>query len=436
MLKTVVWGASAIVVGGLVTLLLLSGERATDDRAAAGGAERPVEPDAPAIDPASLPATTSAVPPGIQWSAPELGDGPFLVESAVPAHRELTVVVLARNLQQPWSIAFLPDGAMLVTERAGRLRLIRDGVLLPEPVAGVPEVRTGGLQGLMDVVLHPEFGSNGLLYLSYHRPAGDNAGETVLARGRWTGAAVEEFENIFESGATGTESSRIGFDRNGNLHMTISAPGTGESVLRSQRPDDYAGKTIRLNDDGSIPADNPFVGRSEWLPAIYTYGHRNGHSMTLNPWTGEFWVTEQGPNGGDEINILEAGANYGWPYVSHGRTYPGPQVSASPALEGTRQPELFWVPSIAVTGMTFYSGRVFTGWERNAFVGGLRYGETPRTGQLQRIEFNDNWEEIRREPLLLELKQRIRDVREGPDGLLYVLTAENRGAVLRIEPRE
>jgi glucose/arabinose dehydrogenase len=390
----------------------------------------------PPLDLESIPATTSTIPPGIQWSAPDLPEGPILIESAVPEHRELQVAVIARGLRQPWSIAFLPDGAMLVTERGGSLRIIRDGVLRDQPVAGVPAVRAGGLQGLMDVVLHPDFEQNRWVYLSYHRPVDDNFGETVLGRGIWNGSGLDDFEVIFESGATGTESSRIGFAADGMLHMSISAGGTGEAVLRSQRPDDYAGTTIRLHDDGRIPDDNPFAGDPEWLPAIYTTGHRNGHSMTLNPWTNDLWVTEQGPHGGDEINVLEAGANYGWPYVSHGRTYPGPVVSESTYLEGTVQPAVVWVPSIAVTGMTFYSGRVFTGWERNAFVGGLRYGETPRTGRVERIQFNENWEEIRREPLLLGLGQRVRDVREGPDGLLYVLTAETRGAVLRIEPRE
>lgn len=393
-------------------------------------------PEFPPLDVGSIRATASTIPPGIQWSAPDLGGGPFLVESAVPEHRELQVSVIARGLRQPWSIAFLPDGAMLVTERGGNLRIIRDGILGSEAVAGLPEVRSGGLQGLMDVVLHPDFEQNRWVYLSYHRPVDDNIGETVLGRGVWSGSSLDDFEVIFESGATGTESSRIGFAADGMLHMSISAPGTGEAVLRSQRPDDYAGTTIRLHDDGRIPDDNPFVGEPGWLPAIYTTGHRNGHSMTLNPWTNELWVTEQGPHGGDEINVLEPGANYGWPYVSHGRTYPGPVVSESTYLEGTVQPAVVWVPSIAVTGMTFYSGRVFTGWERNAFVGSLRYGETPRTGHVERIQFNENWEEIRREPLLLGLGQRVRDVREGPDGLLYVLTAENRGAVLRIEPRE
>jgi glucose/arabinose dehydrogenase len=361
-----------------------------------------------------------------------LGEGPFLIESAAA---ELKVTVVAR-LQQPWSIAFLPDGALLVTERAGRVRLIRDGILEPEPIPGVPEVRTGSLMGLMDIALHPDFSSNRFVYLAYHRPAADRQGETVLARATWTGTALADLEVIFESGATDTQSSRIGFGTDGMLYMSVSAPGTGEGTVRSQRPDDAAGKVVRLHDDGRIPADNPFVGKEGWLPGIYTLGHRNGHSMVLNPWTGELWVTEQGQNGGDEINILEAGANYGWPYVSYGRTYYGPIVSANPTLEGTKQPLLFWVPSIASTGMTFYSGKVFSGWERNVFVGGLRYGETPRTGHVQRIRFNERWEEIGREPLLLELGQRIRDVREGPDGLLYVLTAETLGALLRIEPRE
>jgi len=315
------------------------------------------------------------------------------------------------------------------------LRLIKGGKLDPNPVRGVPAVRSVGLQGLMDVVLHPKFADNHWVYLSYHRPMGADAGETVLARGRWEKGALVDVQDIFATGAIGTEGSRIGFGADGMLYMTVSAPGVGPEVVRSQDPHDYAGKTIRLRDDGSIPSDNPFVKDPRYLPAIYTLGHRNGHSMTLNPWTNELWVTEQGPDGGDEINVLQAGGNYGWPLVSYGRAYSGPKISKSPTLEGTIAPVVFWVPSIAVTGMTFYKGDVFTAWRRSAFVGGLRQGEVPHTGQMQRIEFNDRWEEIRREPMLRELDQRIRDVREGPDGLLYVLTAEAPdGAVLRIEP--
>ena len=387
------------------------------------------------LDPATLPGAITGIPPGTGWPSPPLGAGPFLVESVRPEHRNLRVVVVARGLEQPWSIAFLPGGDMLVTERPGRLRLIKNGVLDPNPVRGVPTVRAGGLQGLMDVVLHPQFAQNHFVYLSYHRPAGENAGETMLARGRWENGGLVDVRDVFATGATGTEGSRIGFARDGMLHMTISAPGVGPDVVRSQNPKDYAGKTIRLRDDGSIPPDNPFVNDASYLPAIYTLGHRNGHSMVLNPWTGELWATEQGPNGGDEINILQKGGNYGWPLVSFGRVYSGPRVSANPTLEGAVAPIVFWVPSIAVSGMTFYQGDVFTAWRRNAFVGGLREDEVPRSGQLNRIEFNDRWEEIRRESLLRELGQRIRDVREGPDGLLYVLTAEAPdGAVLRIEP--
>jgi glucose/arabinose dehydrogenase len=383
----------------------------------------------------------------IQWNDPPLGDGPFLVESAVPAHRNLRVVVMAR-LQQPWSIAFLPDGNILVTERGGRLRIIRNGVLDPNPVAGVPKVQAAGLQGLMDVVLHPRFAENRYVYLSYHKPvpvpgapptasgAPAMAGETTLARGTWNGTALIDVRDIFESGATRTESSRIGFGRDGMLYMTISASGTGPDVFRSADPNDYAGKTVRLRDDGTIPPDNPFVNKPGYKPGIYTLGHRNGHSMALNPETGEFWVTEQGPNGGDEVNVLKPGANYGWPYVSAGRNYMGPKISDAPWKEGFEQAAVTWVPSIAVAGGTFYTGDRFAGWKRNFFVGGLREGETPRTGQLQRIEFNDKWEEIRREPMLRSLHQRIRDVRQGPDGLLYLVTGEDQGALLRIEPAD
>jgi glucose/arabinose dehydrogenase len=393
----------------------------------------------------ALPAAECSIWPGIPWADPPLGPGPFLIETAVAQHRNVRVVVVASGLNQPWSLAWLPDGTMLVTERPGRLRVIRNGVLDATPVAGVPEVRVQGLQGLMDVVLHPRFDENRWIYLSYHKPfpvagattpAGNPLveGESVLARGTWNGTALIDVHDIFRSGATRTESSRVGFARDGMLHMTISASGTGPDVLRSADRNDYAGKTVRLRDDGSIPPDNPFVGKPGYKPGIFTLGHRNGHSMALNPETGQFWVTEMGPNGGDEINVLKPGADYGWPYVSHGRNYMGPRISATPAKEGTEQPVVVWVPSIATAGGTFYTGDRFPGWRRNFFVGGLREGETPRTGQLQRIEFNERWEEVRREPLLRELKQRIRDVRQGPDGLLYVLTGENNGAVLRLEP--
>jgi glucose/arabinose dehydrogenase len=273
-------------------------------------------------------APAALAPPGINWPAPPLPDGPILLESAEV--RSLRLVVMSKTLNQPWSIAFLPDGAILVTERPGTLRIFRNGVLDPNPVAGVPAVRAAGLQGLMDVVLHPRFAENKWIYLSYHKPVGTPVapargrggpvapeGATTIARGTWDGRALTNVKDIFESGTTNTESSRMVFGRDGMLYMTISAPGTGPQVVRSQDPNDYAGKTVRLRDDGSIPPDNPFVGKAGYKPGIFTVGHRNGHSFVVNPETGELWATEQGPDGGDEINIIKAGKNYGWPDVSY-----------------------------------------------------------------------------------------------------------------------
>jgi len=374
-------------------------------------------------------------PPPIIRKPPALPKGNISYESA--EEPRLRVVVLAKGLQQPWSMAFLPDGAILVTERIGRLRIVRNGNLVSSPVAGVPAVKPGGprgLQGLMDVVLHPHFSENKWVYLAYHKPVQDGAGETVLARGTWDGKELVDVHEIFDSGAVDTEASRIKFGRDGMLYMSISAPGSPK-VQRAQDPSDYAGKVVRLRDDGSIPDDNPFVGRAGFKPGIFTMGHRNGHGLAVNPETGELWETEQGPSGGDELNVLRAGRNYGWPLVSYGRDYWGAAVSPHPFRYGMEDPIVVWLPSIGITGMTFYTGDRFPHWKRNVFVGGLRQGEIPGTGQIQRIVFNQRWQELRREPMLMELKQRIRDVRQGPDGLLYVLTAEEDGALLRIEPR-
>jgi glucose/arabinose dehydrogenase len=377
----------------------------------------------------------TAGPPAIEWSPPPLPRKSLDFESA--EERRLRLVVVARGLEQPWSIAFLPDGSFLVTERAGRLRHVRGSDVGP-PVDGVPAVYTGGprgLQGLMDVVLHPQFAANHWVYLTYHKPvAGNTAGATTLARGTWDGAALRDVHDIFESGATDTEASRVTFGPDGMLYMSISAPGAPE-IRRAQDPSDYAGKVVRLHDDGQVPHDNPFLGRRGYKPALYTIGHRNGHGLARNPSTGEIWQTEQGPSGGDELNVLRAGKNYGWPVVSYGRKYSGEPISNAPSAPGAEDPRVVWLPSIGLTGMTFYTGAAFPHWRGNVFVAGLREGGIPRTGQIQRIVFNERWQELRREPMLTELKQRVRDVRQGPDGLLYILTAEEDGAVLRIEPR-
>ena len=373
-------------------------------------------------------------PAAIVWSTPELPSRSRDFETA--EERKLRVVVVARDLVQPWSVAFLPDGAMLITERAGQLRIVRNGRLDADPVEGVPKVQTGGprgLQGLMDVALHPQFNRNHWVYVTYHKVT-SSGGATTLARGTWDGTQLVEVRDIFESGTTDTEASRVTFGADGMIYMSISAPGS-PNIGRAQDSNDYAGKVVRLRDDGSVPSDNPFVGRRGYKPAIYTLGHRNGHGLAVNPETSEIWQTEQGPSGGDELNVLRPGRNYGWPLVSYGRDYSGRAISVRPTRQGVEGPAVVWLPSIGLTGLTFYTADRFPHWKRNAFVAGLREGGVPRTGHIERVVFNERWEEIRREPMLTELKQRIRDVRQGPDGLLYVLTAEDDGALLRIEPR-
>jgi glucose/arabinose dehydrogenase len=360
-----------------------------------------------------------------------LGDGPYVLETAEGG--SIRAAVLTRELSLPWSLAFLPDGAILVTERPGRLRLIRDGLLDPEPISGIPAVHTPGGGGLEEVALHPRFAENGLVYLTYTKSLGDGDHTPVLIRGRLAGKALLDVEEIFQA-RTGRGGPAAGapmlFGPDGHIYMGIG--GANDEI--AQDAGSHQGKIVRLNDDGSVPADNPFVGQDGTLPEIFTLGHRNMLGLAVHPGTGAVWESENGPQGGDEINILRPGANYGWPVVSFGREYTGPRVSERTWAEGMDSPVVFWVPSIAVSGMTFYSGDRFPAWQGNLLAGGLQFGRISGTGQLHRIVFNDNQEEIRREALLLELRQRIRNVEEGPDGFLYVLTDEDPGALLRIEP--
>ena len=392
------------------------------------------------------PRTAQTPPPAIQWPAPPLPDGPIAIETA--EERNVRIVV-TKGLSHPWGMAFLPDGGILITERAGKLRIVRNGVLDPMPVAGLPPIAAQGLAGLLDVALHPQFATNRYVYLTYHKPVPLPPGEpapptrgggppatttrrTALARAVWNGSALTDLKEIFVNDAI-TEASRIVFGGDGMLYMSMGNSTEGENAP-SQNPANYGGKLIRLRDDGSVPADNPFVNRAGYKPEIYTLGHRNQLGLAVHPVTGEVWAAEQGPNGGDEVNVIKPGRNYGWPVVSYGRSYGGPRVSEVPWQAVFEQPVTVWVPSIAVSGLTFYTGDRFPRWKNNLFVGGLRQGEVPRTGQLQRIVFNEKWEEVRREALLREFHQRIRDVRQGPDGFLYVLTEENDAALLRFEP--
>ena len=380
-------------------------------------------------------AKAPTAPPPINWPSPPLPDGPIVLDTGIQHQIRLTVT---KGLNQPWSIAFLPDGSILVTERPGRLRIVRNGLLDPNPVAGLPKIHAQGLGGLMDLALHPRFAENKLIYFTYHKPAGsagtpgNNAGIITLARGRWDGNALADVADIFSAIPSGN-ASRIIFGRDGMVYMTIGV-GDPPAAARAQDPNDLAGKVLRLRDDGSVPPDNPFVGRSGYRPEIYTLGHRNALGLAVQPDTGAIWECENGPNGGDEINVLQPGKNYGWPVVSFGRFYLGPRVSENPWREGMEPPLVFWVPAIAISGMTFYTGDKFPNWKNNVFVGGMRQGEVPRSGHLERIDFNDKWEELHREGMLRELQNRIRDVRQGPDGFLYLLTAENDGALMRMEP--
>jgi glucose/arabinose dehydrogenase len=361
--------------------------------------------------------------------------------------QRIRVTVLAKGLKFPWALTFTPDpstplGAggptMLITERTGRLRVIRNGVLDPTPVPGGPTGHFAGESGLpgavhgyMDIALHPKFAENRLLYLSYTKPLDEKRRTVAIARARFDGKALTDVKDIFVLDAAGT--TRIAFGKDGMLYVTTTGS-TSKDPNFPQNPGDQGGKVLRIRDDGSIPPDNPFAGKAGAKPEIYTLGHRSSLGLRMHPGTGEMWLNENGPNGGDEINILKPGANYGWPLVSYGRTYPGPWQSEVPGHTGFEPPVVYWVPSIAVSGMEFYTGDKFPKWKGDVFVGSLRTGEIPGTGHLERILFNEKMQELRRESLLVELRQRIRDVRQGPDGLLYVITDSDPGAVLRIEP--
>ncbi|HEU4617954.1 MAG TPA: PQQ-dependent sugar dehydrogenase [Gammaproteobacteria bacterium] len=363
-----------------------------------------------------------------------LPPGPFEYETG--EGQNIRVVVVTRDLQDPFGLAFLPDGSMLVTERRGQLQRVRNGKVDPQPVAGTPKSFWTGISGLpgavhgyMDVVLHPNFAENKYIYLSYTKPLGDQKTGLAVGRGKWDGNALTDFQDVFVAMDGTGGPGRIAFDRNNLLYITTSG---GDA----QDLGTYGGKVLRIRDDGSVPSDNPFVGKEGAKPEIFTYGHRSSLGLALHPLTGEMWQNENGPNGGDEVNILKAGKNYGWPIVSLGRDYPGPWHGKGPTHEGYEGPVVYWTPAVALSGMAFYTGDKLPKWKGDVFVGSLRTGEIPGTGHLERILFNENMQELRRESLLVDLRQRIRDVRQGPDGLLYVLTDQTPGALLRIEPAD
>jgi aldose sugar dehydrogenase len=367
-------------------------------------------------------------------ASPPLPSFPQVYETA---DLKIRVVKVADGLANPWSLAWLPNGDLLITERAGRLRVVRGGVLDPEPIAGVPEVRITLLGGLLDVLPHPRFATNRLIYLSYAKGGEGNSATTALSRARLEGNQLEDVEEIFVAANWSNSPTNFGgrmvFGRDGMLYVTV---GERQEPERAQDPLLHGGKVLRLRDDGTAPADNPFAGKQGYLPEIYSVGHRSPQGLAVHPDTGELWENEHGPLGGDEINIVRAGKNYGWPLVTYGKDYDGTAISDVAVRPELEAPFMFWVPSIAISGMSFYTGDRLAAWQGNAFVGSMMEGRTRATGHVQRITFSDDGQPIQREPILAQLRQRIRDVRPGPDGLLYVLTDQNPGVLLRIEPAE
>jgi len=380
-----------------------------------------------------------------------LPDGPQVFDAATrgPNGRRIAGpkfrVVPTKGLSFPYALAFLPDGNMLITERAGRLRIVRGGMLDPKPIAGMPPVLDLNLKGLNDIALHPRFAENHWIYFTYYKPqpGSADAGQAVLARARFEGGdSVADVRDLFTTDTlvNGPSAARFVFGRDGKIYLAIGIPIPAKPADRiatttdAQNPMSCFGKILRLNDDGSAAEGNPFAGRPGYRRELYALGIRNAMSMVLHPETGDIWETENGPQGGDELNVIRPGRNYGWPVVSLGRSYSGDAIGdtgpeqAQAFAPGIEPPFLSWAPSLGLSGMAFYTGDKFPQWKGSALVGAL-VGT-----QLQLIVMNDRGLPVRRQMLLWELKQRIREVRQGPDGLLYLLTDEAAGALLRIEP--
>ncbi len=341
---------------------------------------------------------------------------------------QFQVVEVAKGLSHPWSLAFLPGGDMLVTERPGRLRVIHDGRLESEAIKGTPKVYARGQGGLLDIALHPRFSDNHLIYLSYFAEARGGAGIEVM-RAKLEGDSLAEGKVIFRAEPTMQGNANLGsrllFLPDGTMLITVGDRFTTRD--QSQNLANDLGKIIRVNDDGSTPDDNPFKGKPGAKPEIFTYGNRNAQGLTLRPGTSQIWENEHGPRGGDEVNILKPGANYGWPKITYGIDYDGSVISNKTALPGMEQPIVYWVPSIAPSGMAFYDGNKIPNWKGDLFVGALKLTH------LRRLRL-DGQKVTEQEVLLEGLHQRIRDVRSGPDGFLYLLTDEPNGKVLRLEP--
>jgi aldose sugar dehydrogenase len=354
---------------------------------------------------------------------------PLLTAAVTAAAQELKPVTVASGLQNPWGLAFLPDGRMLVTERPGRLRIVQKDGRLGEPVQGLPRSDVGGQGGLLDVAIDPKFADNGLVYWSYSEPGPQSGNSTAVARGKLEGERLSGVQVIFRQVPKVRSSkhfgSRLAFARDGRLFITL-----GERDSRrddAQTLNNHHGKVVRIEPDGKVPADNPFVGRGGALPEIWSYGHRNVQGAAIHPQTGELWAHEHGPQGGDELNAVAPGRNYGWPVITYGREYgTGFKIGDATERADVPAPLTYWVPSIAPSGMAFLTSDRYPGWKGNLFVGALR------GAMLVRLEL-DGHKVLREHRLLESFGERIRDVRQGPDGWLYLLTDNQNGRVIRLE---
>lgn len=358
-----------------------------------------------------------------------LWQAPAFAQKRYPSSAgDLAVETVASGLEHPWSLAFLPDGRMLVTERPGRLRLVETDGKLSRPITGVPNVMARGQGGLLDVALDPDFARNRLVYLSFAEPRANGNG-TSVARGRLNeqGTALADTAVIFRQMPTVNSTmhfgSRLVFDRTGALFVTL-----GERFSQrdqAQNPENHIGKLVRIRPDGSVPADNP--KKPGWAPEIWSIGHRNVQGAALHPQSGQLWTAEHGARGGDEINTPKAGLNYGWPVISYGVDYSGAKIGEGTAKPGMEQPLFYWDPSIAPSGAAFYTGQVWPAWRNSLLVGALA------GSQLARLS-TDEEKVTGEERLLTDIGARIRDVRQGPDGLIYLVTDEGDGKVLRVRP--
>ncbi len=356
----------------------------------------------------------------------------------VATAESLKKATILEGLERPWSIVWLPDGAMLITERLGRLRIVRNGVLDPQPIPGIPEVLAFGQGGLMDVSLHPNFRENRLIYLTYSHGS-QQANRTRVARATFDGNALQNLEVIFEvlPAKTGGQhfGSRIVWLPDNTMLVAIGDGGNppiqlGGDLIRkqAQKLNSHLGKIVRLNDDGSVPSDNPFVTSANADPAVWSYGHRNIQGLTFDTANNRLWSTEHGARGGDELNLVEAGKNYGWPTVTHSREYTGGEISQERSRPGMVDPKLVWTPAIAPSGLAFYTGEQFPGWKGDLFAGGLV------SRDVRRIDLDSEGNVVSQESI--PIGQRVRDVRQSPDGMLYILTDEQNGQLLRLEPAQ